>query len=136
MNSFNQYAYASVCEWIYCDICGLNPMEEFPGFQRAMFIPHPDERLKYAKATHESPMGHYECGWKIEDEKVHYEFVIPYNAEGNLKLTNLKKNEVISSNFDVSENENDVVSDFLKSGKYEIVYKYKKSDFQMPNKFK
>lgn len=22
MNSFNHYAYASICEWIYCDICG------------------------------------------------------------------------------------------------------------------
>ena len=68
MNSFNHYAYASVLEWIYCDICGLNLLDEFPGFKRVLLFPHPDERLKFAKASYESPMGHYDCEWKIEND--------------------------------------------------------------------
>ncbi|KAK8836088.1 hypothetical protein M9Y10_040045 [Tritrichomonas musculus] len=136
MNSFNHYAYASVLEWIYCDICGLNPLTEYPGFKRALFKPHPDERLHYAKASHESPNGLYTCEWKIEGDKVHYSFSIPYNAQAKLELVDLKKGEVFSSTCEVTEQGNNVVSDFLPSGKYEIVYKYKKSDYKLPNKFK
>lgn len=136
MNSFNHYAYASVCEWIYCDICGLNPMEDFPGFKRVIFRPHPDERLGKAKATHESPMGHYECEWKIEDGKVIYKFCIPFNAEAKLELVNLNKDDVISSSFELLQEDDKVVSKFLQSGSYEIVYKYKKIEYQLPNKFK
>lgn len=111
-------------------------MEEYPGFKRAILRPHPDDRLGYAKATHESPMGHYECEWKIEGENVHYTFSIPFNAEAKLELIDLKKGDVVSSTCEVSEEGENVVSKFLPSGKYEIVYKYKKSNYQLPNKFK
>ncbi|KAK8880529.1 hypothetical protein M9Y10_003208 [Tritrichomonas musculus] len=135
MNSFNHYAYASICEWIYCDICGLNPIEECPGFKKVILRPHPDERLVFAKASHESPMGHFECGWKVEDQNVKYEFSIPFNAEAKLVLLNLKKNEVVSSSFDINEEGNDVVAN-LRSGHYEITYKYKKIEYELPNRFK
>ncbi|KAK8842995.1 hypothetical protein M9Y10_025182 [Tritrichomonas musculus] len=135
MNSFNHYAYASICEWIYCDICGLNPLEQFPGFKRVLLRPHPDERFGFAKAEHNSPMGKYVCGWKVENGNVKYNFEIPFNAEAKLVLLDLKKSEVVSASFETKEEGNDVVAE-LKSGKYEIVYKYKKVEYEMPNKFK
>ena len=81
-------------------------------------------------------MGHYECEWKIDGRNVHYKFTIPFNAEAKLELVDLKKGDVISSTCDVSEEGENIVSKFLPSGNFEIVYKYKKSNYQLPNKFK
>lgn len=135
MNSFNHYAYGSICEWIYCDVCGLNPVEEFPGFKKVILKPHPDQRIGYARATYDSPMGRFECGWTVDNKKVKYEFSIPFNVGAKLILLNLKKSEVISSSFEVKEERNDVVAE-LTHGKYEIVYKYKLLYSDIPNKFK
>ncbi|KAK8839328.1 hypothetical protein M9Y10_032263 [Tritrichomonas musculus] len=135
MNSFNHYCYGSICEWIYCDVCGLNPVEEFPGFKRVILRPHPSRQLKYAQATYESPMGRFECGWRITDRTVKYTFSIPFNVGAKLILLNLKKNEVISTSFDIKEERNDVVAE-LSHGEYEIVYKYKNSYSEIPNKYK
>ena len=91
MNSFNHYAYGSICEWIYTDICGLNPTEDSPGFKKVILCPHPDKRLGYAKALYESPMGLFKSGWIIEKRNVKYSFSIPFNAEAKLIILKLKK---------------------------------------------
>ena len=135
MNSFNHYSYGSICEWIYCDICGLNPSEESPGFKRVILRPNPSHQLKYAKATYDSPMGIFECGWSVDNKKVKYEFSIPFNVGAKLILRNLKKSEVFSSTFEIKEERNDVVAE-LTHGEYEIVYKYKLIYNDIPNKFK
>ncbi|KAK8896617.1 hypothetical protein M9Y10_014528 [Tritrichomonas musculus] len=135
MNSFNHYAYGSICEWIYCDICGLNPVEDYPGFKRVILKPHPDHRLIYANASHNSPMGRFECGWIINKKKVKYNFSIPFNVVAKLVLLNLKKNDVISSSFETKEEGNDIVAE-LTNGEYEIVYKYNTFFVDIPEKFK
>ena len=135
MNSFNHYAYASVFEWIYKDVCGLNPVEESPGFKELLFRPFPDARLGHAYASHESPMGHIECGWTIHDGKVKYSFEVPFNVTAKLVLLNLKSSEVASSNFNVQEENGNVVAS-LGTGKYEILYAYKDNIYELPNRFK
>jgi alpha-L-rhamnosidase len=65
MNSLNHYAYGSICEWMYRDMCGLNPLPEAPGFRKVRIAPKPNGRLQYALARHDSPMGMYESGWEI-----------------------------------------------------------------------
>ena len=135
MNSFNHYAYGSICEWIYCDVCGLNPVEEFPGFKRVILRPHPSSRLDHAKAIFNSPMGKFECGWQTNRNKVTYSFSVPFNAQAKLILLDVKKNDVISSNFDTFEEGNDVVAE-LTNGEYTIEYKLNSDNhFVIPNKF-
>ena len=135
MNSFNHYANASVCEWIYCDICGLNPIEKFPGFKKVLLRPHPDIRFGFVKASFESPIGHYECGWKIENDNVKYSCSIPFNSEAKFVLLNLKLNDVVTSSFKIMEEGNDLIA-YLTNGQYEITYKYKEIEYELPNKFK
>ena len=134
MNSFNHYAYGSICEWIYCDICGLNPIEEFPGFKKVIFKPHPSEKLVYAKATYESPMGHFECGWEFKSQYVTYNFSVPFNAEAKLIILGTKKSDVVSSSFEINEEGNDIVAD-LNHGNYEITCKFNNYFFYTSNKF-
>ncbi len=60
MNSFNHYAYGSIVEWMYRDMCGLNPGsgdDGVTGFRRARIAPKPDPALVWAKARYQSAGG-------------------------------------------------------------------------------
>lgn len=81
MNSLNHYAYGVIVEWIYRYVCGLNPMEEAPGFSKVRFAPQVDKRLSYAKATYDSMYGTYEAGWRIEESRVIYHLTVPFGCE-------------------------------------------------------
>lgn len=94
MNSMNHYAYGAVFEWVYKDVCGLNPVAEAPGYKRALLRPLPDKRLGEAKATVETAAGHYESGWKYEGEKVRYTFTVPFDAEAEIVLTGVNGEKV------------------------------------------
>ena len=89
MNSMNHYAYGSIVEWMYRNMCGINPTEEAPGFKRVRLAPEPDSRLGRAKATVNSPAGLYESGWQYEEDgSLTYTFAIPFDGEGALVLPN------------------------------------------------
>lgn len=87
MNSMNHYAYGAVFEWVYKNVCGLNPVPEQPGFKRAVLRPQPDKRLGAAKAMVNTAAGYYESGWKYDGDKVTYTFTVPFDAEAEVILT-------------------------------------------------
>ena len=87
MNSMNHYAYGAVFEWVYKNVCGLNPVQDYPGFKRAVLCPQPDKRLGAAKAMVNTAAGYYESGWKYDGDKVTYTFVVPFDAQAELILT-------------------------------------------------
>ena len=39
MNSLNHYAYGSIVDWMYRNVCGLNPCEEAPGYKKLLSGP-------------------------------------------------------------------------------------------------
>jgi len=85
MNSLNHYAYGSIAEWMYRDMCGINPDE--PGFKRILLKPEPNERLQFANAEVNTAMGLVKCGWKYnEDSTVTIEVEVPFNTEAELVL--------------------------------------------------
>jgi alpha-L-rhamnosidase len=86
MNSLNHYAYGSIVEWMYRDLCGLNPCEEMPGFKKVVLRPVTDQRLQYAKAELDSSSGKYLSRWEIHIGYTEYEFVIPFDCEADVIL--------------------------------------------------
>ena len=86
MNSLNHYAYGSVVEWLYRDVCGINPLEQHPGFRKFLLAPKPDRSLGHAKASFESPVGRIESGWEIAGGEVRYRFRVPLTATALLAL--------------------------------------------------
>ncbi len=90
MNSFNHYAYGAIVEWMYRDMCGLNPSsgsDLATGFRRARLAPKPDIALQWAKARYMSAAGLFECGWRIgEQGALRFEFTIPFNAAAQVVL--------------------------------------------------
>ena len=49
MNSFNHWALGSVGEWIWRDIVGINPLDEYPGYQQFVVRPQPGPGFTWAK---------------------------------------------------------------------------------------
>lgn len=126
MNSLNHYTYGSIVEWMYRNMCGLNPVEAFPGFRKIRLAPQPDRLLSSAKASLNTAVGLYESGWSYEAYGLRYQFRIPFNAEAELVIRDTKVQHITvngialeDSNLDYTEG-NDHIRISLKSGIYEI----------------
>ncbi len=86
MNSLNHYAYGSIADWMYRNLCGLNPCEDAPGYKKAIIRPMPDPRIRWAKASLDSAAGRYQAEWRYDGEKLLYSVVVPFDCEAELIL--------------------------------------------------
>lgn len=129
MNSLNHYAYGSIVEWMYRNMCGLNPREDAPGFKKINLRPQPFGLLQSAAASLKSAAGHYESSWKIsEDGTLNFFFAIPFNASADLLLPDCKLSDVWVNGKAIADAElsaseaNGSVTAVLTTGEYEINY--------------
>ncbi len=90
MNSLNHYAYGSVAEWIYADLCGLTLDESHPGSKKVILKPCVDQRLDYARAFIHTAAGLYKASWEWdksrEGDYIKIEFTVPFDAEVEIAL--------------------------------------------------
>ena len=77
MNSYNQYAYGAVSDWMYGVMAGINTVENDPGFAKIHFAPIPDDRIDWFKAEIDTAYGKVSSHWWHEDGRVHYEIEAP-----------------------------------------------------------
>lgn len=80
MNSFNHYAYGSVADWVYGVACGIQTVEEHPGFEKVVICPHPTKRLDYLSARIETRYGQLSSAWYKESDSFRYEITTPTDA--------------------------------------------------------
>jgi len=80
MTSFNHYAYGAVGDWLYGVVAGIQPDENKPGYEHIYFRPLPDARLGYANAKLDTAHGMIEAGWKYENGKFAFRFVVPESS--------------------------------------------------------
>lgn len=89
-HSFNHYAYGSIVEWMYRDMCGLNPVSGEagqPGFREAIIAPKPDSALDWARARYRSAAGLYESAWRIDETgQISIKIAIPFNTSARVIL--------------------------------------------------
>lgn len=87
MNSLNHYAYGSIAEWMYRNMCGINPVESQPGFKHVLIKPEVYGKLYHARATVRSAMGLVASGWRREDDgTLTIEITVPFNATATAML--------------------------------------------------
>lgn len=124
MNSMNHYAYGSIVEWMYRNMCGIQPIEEGPGFKKFLVSPNLNGRLVYAKAQYLSAMGKIESSWKITGERfVCIEVTVPFDAEAILILPNAQLETVNGIVGEMTgEQEDDKVKIKLSAGSYRFNY--------------
>lgn len=98
MNSLNHYAYGSIAEWMYRDMCGLNPApgQAGVGFRTALIAPKPDPSLQWAKARYRSAAGVYESGWQLDDSgQITIDITIPFNTTARVVLPNAQPGTIV-----------------------------------------
>ncbi|MDF2802304.1 MAG: alfa-L-rhamnosidase RamA, partial [Anaerocolumna sp.] len=127
MNSLNHYTYGSIVEWMYRNMCGINPVEDAPGFRKIRLTPQPSKLLKHAKASVNTVAGLYESGWRYIEEGICYNFNIPFNSQAELILTEVKlasatvNGKLLADSDLLYFNENGGLRIILSSGSYEII---------------
>lgn len=84
MNSFNHYAYGSVCDWIYSRVAGISPAE--PGYRRILLSPVPNRALGFVNCAYESVAGRIESNWYYKGNDVYFEFTVPEGATAEIRL--------------------------------------------------
>jgi len=80
MNSYNHYAYGAVSDWMYGVCAGINPIENTPGFEKALISPIADSRLDWVKAELETAHGTIKSAWYHENSKIIYKITTPVDA--------------------------------------------------------
>ncbi|MCM8712016.1 glycoside hydrolase family 78 protein [Clostridium sp. SYSU_GA19001] len=123
MNSLNHYAYGSIVEWMYRHMCGINPLEEAPGFKKFVLKPEVYGKLYHAKATLKSSMGIIESGWfREKDGSLTVKVTVPFNAEAEVYLPDAKLNKINGINALTAKQEGDKVKVTLEAGTYTFNY--------------
>ena len=86
MNSFNHYAYGSVCDWIYGEVAGITVTDKGAGYSELTLTPHPVKELKYVSCTLNTPKGTVVSNWYYKGDDVYFEFVVPAESTAYLTL--------------------------------------------------
>ena len=107
MNSFNHYAFGSVCEFIFENIIGIRPDEEYPGFKNIIIDPFIIPSLLPVSFQHKSTKGLIEIHMSIINRKVTMTIDIPDGSTSKLcleKYHNILINNVSQENKNASLN--------------------------------
>jgi alpha-L-rhamnosidase len=86
MNSFNHYAYGSVCDWIYGVAAGITVSEDGVGYRKFTLTPHPDRRLGHVNCRLNTVAGEVVSNWYYSENFVHYEFTVPFGSVAEMTL--------------------------------------------------
>ncbi len=86
MNSFNHYAYGAVGDWMYRRVCGLEPVDDSPGFKRFRVRPHISKRLRFAQADFLSIYGLCQAGWERLDDGTVLNVTVPPNTTASVRI--------------------------------------------------
>ena len=89
MNSFNHYAYGSVCESIYSRIVGLRNIS--PGWKKVEIKPHINYRINRMDFSYNSISGKYVIKWKVVNKFFYINIIIPFGCQANVEFPNGKK---------------------------------------------
>lgn len=96
------------------DVCGLNPVEDAPGFRKAPLRPLPDARLPEASLVYESAVGAYETSWRMDGGMFEWKIPIPFGATARCVFPNADEKELCSEHGELSAE--------LSAGAYTFVY--------------
>lgn len=130
MNSLNHYAYGSIAEWMFRDMCGLNPStgdDMATGFRRATIAPKPDASLQWARARYRSAAGIYESGWRRDEAgQLVIDIMIPFNASARVVLPQAHRDQIMVNSRPLAAGTQlgESVELTLEAGRYAIQYPF------------
>ena len=99
MNSLNHYAYGSIVDWMYRNLCGLNPVEEAPGYKKAVIRPMADRRIPWANLRLDTASGQYRVEWRWQGEELHGSVTVPFDCQAELYLPGQEPKTLVSGTY-------------------------------------
>lgn len=91
MNSFNHYAYGSVCGWIWKTMAGISADTNNPGFRNIVMKPVPDRRIGFIDAEYPTKHGVVKSAWKYEGDLWKWDFTVPEGCSADVSLPGSKE---------------------------------------------
>jgi alpha-L-rhamnosidase len=104
MNSFNHYAYGAIGDWMYRVSAGIETLS--PGYKHLLIQPHSTDKMKYSKATFESPYGTVESGWEKSEGETVVTVKIPSNTIATINLPSTTATRVTVNGRGLTEDAN------------------------------
>lgn len=92
MTSFNHYALGAVADWLHRSVAGLAPAE--PGYRRIRFAPRPGGGLTHAAAMQRTSYGDASIAWRVGEDELHVDLVVPVGATAELDLPGAVREEL------------------------------------------
>ncbi|MBQ9065479.1 MAG: family 78 glycoside hydrolase catalytic domain [Blautia sp.] len=86
MNSLNHYSYGSIVEWMFRNMCGINPCEDGAGFKKFRIAPMPNYRFTKAEASLNSASGLIKSSWEIDGKQLKFSFTVPFDTQAEIVL--------------------------------------------------
>src|SRR5690606_34863614 len=85
MNSFNHYAFGAVCEWMFQNMAGIQPVDA--GFKTFVIKPEiADGGIRYVNADYHSGYGKISVSWKENDASLQLQVIVPVNTRASVYL--------------------------------------------------
>ena len=85
MNSLNHYAYGSIVQWMYENMCGLTLKDI--GYKSFYVRPEFSERFAFVEMKYNSPKGTIEIKWeKSPDDKYNLYVKVPFDTTAIVQL--------------------------------------------------
>ncbi len=127
MNSFNHYAFGAICEWMFQNMAGIQPLDA--GFNT--FIIKPEiaaSGVNYVKATYHSIKGEIRSSWKKINDRLEIGVSIPVNTKAEVIIPSASVKHILINKRPLHEfsdhsivDNNKAISVRLGSGNYNIV---------------
>jgi alpha-L-rhamnosidase len=103
MNSFNHYAYGAVGAWMYETILGIKPDPAYPGFKHFILCPQISRNLEYAQGEFNSPYGLIKSSWKLEEDALFWEVIVPPNTSATAYVPTTGDDHILEGNIPVED---------------------------------
>lgn len=93
MNSLNHYAYGSIAQWMYENICGLTLKEA--GFQTFQVAPEFTDRFSFVEMHYHSAKGEICVKWERIEEGYKVYVKVPFDTKAVVRLPGADKETVL-----------------------------------------
>jgi alpha-L-rhamnosidase len=88
MNSFDHYAFGSVCEWMFHYLAGIQ--NKGIAYDSVILKPEYDKHFSFVNASYQSIRGKIISSWKTEGDKFDYKIEIPVGTKAVVYIPSAK----------------------------------------------
>lgn len=114
--------YNAPGSWYYQSIGGIQPLEDYPGYERFLLAPRPPKALMWAKVSKESPFGTISVEWQKEQGHMVIQATIPTGSKAKFRLPEGEETCFINNEMIKPDTEGNI---WIEGGKYIIKYPHK-----------